>query len=101
MDVTQTRASILTVDSVDADTIVLSGPINSLDSDGEIIDLAAAVNDHSGHDGNALSDFNIHGYLRGWVYGRSECSIRKWGFDFLGYFISDPVVANGYEKMTI
>lgn len=46
MDVSKTRASILTVVSVDYDRLELSGPVLSLDSDGEIIDLPAGSKIH-------------------------------------------------------
>lgn len=46
MDVSKTRANILTVTSVDFDRLELSGPILSLDSDGEIIDLPAGTRIH-------------------------------------------------------
>jgi hypothetical protein len=39
MDVSKTRATILTVQSKDSDRIVLSGNITARDSDGEVIDL--------------------------------------------------------------
>ena len=39
MDVSKTQATVLTVQSKDADRIVLSGPMYSKDADGEIIDL--------------------------------------------------------------
>ena len=41
MDVSLTNAQIRSVINVDSDQIVLDGPINALDSDGEIIDLPA------------------------------------------------------------
>lgn len=46
MDVSKTRANILTVTSVDFDRLELSGPVLSLDSDGEIIDLPAGAKIH-------------------------------------------------------
>ncbi len=46
MDVSLTRANILTVTAVDFDRLELSGPILSLDSDGEIIDLPAGTKIH-------------------------------------------------------
>lgn len=41
IDVTKTTATILSVINVDSDTLTLSGPIQSRDSDGELIDLPA------------------------------------------------------------
>ena len=41
MDVSKTDAQILTVDSIDSDRLILSDVIDSLDSDGEQIDLPA------------------------------------------------------------
>ena len=46
MDVTQTQAVVRRVISVDSDRLVLDGPINSLDSDGEPIDLPAGSEIH-------------------------------------------------------
>lgn len=43
MDVTKTQAQILTVDTIDSDRLILSSAINSLDSDGETIDLPAGA----------------------------------------------------------
>jgi hypothetical protein len=46
MDVSRTRANILTVTAVNFDRLELSGPILSLDSDGELIDLPAGAKIH-------------------------------------------------------
>jgi hypothetical protein len=43
MDVTKTQAHILTVDTIDSDRLILSNNIDSLDSDGEQIDLPAGA----------------------------------------------------------
>ena len=82
MDVTKTRATVRKVIEVDTDSVILDGPINSLDSDGEIIDLPAG------------SRIFITAQNRFFTQDGEGSSARAIGTTRAGYFSTAEVVEN-------
>ena len=82
MDVTKTRAVVRRVIEIDTDRLILDGPINSLDSDGEIIDLPAN------------SKIFVTAQNRFFTEDGEGSSARVTGTTKAGYFSTAEVVEN-------